>query len=468
MKLLTKYFFVAAVLFLHAESHAQQTAGTIPKFDATPPALVNSLITESGSYIGINNATPGYTLDVTGNLRTSQDAKINTLTVGRGLLNDQYSTAVGYSSLGATTSGVKNTMLGYQVGYNITSGQLNTGIGFGAFCAGAGSGNTALGAYAMQYWQSGYYNIGIGYDAMHGTNATSGGTGQGNVAIGRKVMGAADLSGNYNVGLGYLSSFYMTTGSNNAALGVNSGYNLTSGSNNVVLGPNAGYNLTTGSTNILIGSSVNASSATASSELNIGNWIYGVSGDIGIGVSSPATRLDVGGTVKATGLLIPTGAGSGKVLTSDASGNATWQTNTGSGEWTASAVGTNNITNTNTGGVIIGSGVTAAPSGYKLYVQSGIITEKVKVKLIASGWPDYVFAKDYQLLSLKETEDFIKINSHLPGVPSAADVKKEGIDLGESNAVLLKKIEELTLYMIEADKEIKNLQQKVKTLETKN
>ena len=427
---------------LQVQSRAQQTTGTIPKFDATPPALVNSIITESAGKIGINNASPAYTLDITGNLRTTQDASINGIRVGRGLGNEQYSTALGFSALNSTTTGGKNTMIGHSAGINITSTQLNTGVGFATMMAGAGNGNTALGSYALQYWQSGNYNIGVGYDAMHGISSTSGGTGAGNIAIGRLSMGASNPSGSYNVAMGYVSLPFVTTGANNIALGYN-----------------AGYTLTTGSSNILIGTSANASSATASNELNIGNWIYGNGGNIGIGVSAPATKFDVNGTVKATGLLIPTGAGSGKVLTSDGSGNATWQTNTGSGEWTSSAVGTNNITNTNTGGVIIGSAITAAPSGYKLYVQSGILTERVKVKLISSGWPDYVFAKDYNLLSLQETEDFIKKNSHLPGVISAEEVKKEGVDLGESNAVLLKKIEELTLYMIAADKEIKNLQQ---------
>jgi uncharacterized coiled-coil protein SlyX len=70
-------------------------------------------------------------------------------------------------------------------------------------------------------------------------------------------------------------------------------------------------------------------------------------------------------------------------------------------------------------------------------------------------WPDYVFSKQYKLPSLAEVESFINQNSHLPGVPSAAEVEKKGIDVGNNQATLLKKIEELTLYIIDQDKTIK-------------
>lgn len=102
-------------------------------------------------------------------------------------------------------------------------------------------------------------------------------------------------------------------------------------------------------------------------------------------------------------------------------------------------------------------GTTNLPSGYKLAVGGNIIAEKVRVKLQSSGWPDYVFGKEYSLLSLKETERFIKLNNHLPGVPSAAEIEKSGLDLGDGQAVLLKKIEELTLHLIEMNKKVEKL-----------
>jgi hypothetical protein len=102
--------------------------------------------------------------------------------------------------------------------------------------------------------------------------------------------------------------------------------------------------------------------------------------------------------------------------------------------------------------VVIGSAST--PSGYRLYVSDGILTEKVKVAVKStSNWSDFVFDKDYQLLSLGEVETYIQKHKHLPGIPSAEEVVKEGIDVATMDAKLLQKIEELTLYMIELKKE---------------
>jgi hypothetical protein len=105
----------------------------------------------------------------------------------------------------------------------------------------------------------------------------------------------------------------------------------------------------------------------------------------------------------------------------------------------------------------VGIGVSTVPNDYKLAVAGAIIATKVTVKLQAN-WPDYVFNKNYELPSLQSVESFIKINNHLPGVPSADKVKKEGIDLGDNQTILLKKVEELTLYIIDQDKKIVKLQ----------
>jgi hypothetical protein len=101
--------------------------------------------------------------------------------------------------------------------------------------------------------------------------------------------------------------------------------------------------------------------------------------------------------------------------------------------------------------------------GYKLAVSGNMIAESVKVQL-RSAWPDYVFTKDYALPSLEETERRIKEKGHLEGIPSAAEVKNNGIDLGEMNAKLLKKIEELTLQVIELNKTVKQQQLQINTL----
>jgi hypothetical protein len=111
-----------------------------------------------------------------------------------------------------------------------------------------------------------------------------------------------------------------------------------------------------------------------------------------------------------------------------------------------------------TGGNIVGDvaiGTTAAQKD--LAVNGNIKTRKVKVT--QTDWADYVFDSSYQLTPLHAVEKFIQQNKHLPEVPSAAAIKKDGIDLGDNQAVLLKKIEELTLYIIEQDKRIKKLEE---------
>lgn len=117
------------------------------------------------------------------------------------------------------------------------------------------------------------------------------------------------------------------------------------------------------------------------------------------------------------------------------------------------------------GNVAIGTSFTGFPTGnYNLFVEGGIISNEVRV-LTKALWYDFVFAPDYQLRPLSEVEQFIKQNRHLPDIPTAEEVAKEGIDVGEMNAKLLLKIEELTLYTIELEKQVKTLQQQNNDIE---
>ncbi len=88
------------------------------------------------------------------------------------------------------------------------------------------------------------------------------------------------------------------------------------------------------------------------------------------------------------------------------------------------------------------------PSGYKLAVGGKIIAEELVIKL-QSSWPDYVFSNDYNIMQLSDVELYIKENGHLPSVPNAEQIKENGVEIGEMNSLLLKKIEELTLYIID-------------------
>ena len=103
---------------------------------------------------------------------------------------------------------------------------------------------------------------------------------------------------------------------------------------------------------------------------------------------------------------------------------------------------------TSAGNVGIG---TTNPGSFKLAVEGKIGAREINVTT-TNPFPDYVFESSYNLPSLEEVERYIKKNNHLPDVPTAKEVEKDGVDLGEMNILLLKKIEELTLYVIELKK----------------
>ena len=234
----------------------------------------------------------------------------------------------------------------------------------------------------------------------------------------------------------------------------------------------------------------------------------GSTGNVGIGNVSPQNKLEITSTAGNSGLRFTNltasssaAASSGKVLSVNASGDVVLElagggtvdgsetkvvsgssnvTVGGTGTalnpysilvstyWDNAPIGSGNIINNNTGGIIIGTGITALPTGYKLYVSNGILAEKVKVALKSGvNWADHVFAKDYNLKPLNEVEAFIKLNKHLPGVPSAETLVKEGgIDVNQMFAKQMEKIEELTLYMIDQNKRLEKLEQENCELKT--
>jgi hypothetical protein len=108
--------------------------------------------------------------------------------------------------------------------------------------------------------------------------------------------------------------------------------------------------------------------------------------------------------------------------------------------------------------IAIGAALTTADA-YKLAVTGKIICEELKVEL-SGTWPDYVFANDYKRPTLYDLESYIKQNKHLPNIPSAATIEKEGMEVGDMQKRMMEKIEELTLYIIELKKEIDELKPK--------
>jgi Phage T4 tail fibre len=112
-------------------------------------------------------------------------------------------------------------------------------------------------------------------------------------------------------------------------------------------------------------------------------------------------------------------------------------------------------------------GIGTATPDEKLTVKGKIHTNEVRVDVLAPIVPDYVFEADYKLKNLNEVATFIKENKHLPEVPSAKEMEQNGLMLAEMNLKLLKKIEELTLYAIDQNKEIATLQERLAKIEAK-
>jgi hypothetical protein len=195
--------------------------------------------------------------------------------------------------------------------------------------------------------------------------------------------------------------------------------------------------------------------------------IKSTNGNLGVGISNPRSKIHVGaGTSDVISIgTTDYGGNAGQALAGIKAG----QTPGGDGgilefqtlSWGALPydLTTKMIISGNTGNVGIG---TSTP-GEKLSVNGKIRAREVKVE--TTNWPDYVFAKNYKLPSLAETEEHIKKEGHLPGIPSAQEVKANGIDLGEMNAKLLQKIEELTLHLIQKEKDIDAQNLRIRKLE---
>lgn len=299
-------------------------------------------------------------------------------------------------------TGLYNTVLGMGALTINDGSESNTAMGNNVMSLlKEGNNNTGMGSKAMLKAIGGGENVALGASAMEGDGSMSQNTAVGFAALLRKDAVSSDYIA-ANTSIGQLSLPRLNNGENNTALGSQALPVLQSGNNNIGIGANAGSNLEGGENNILIGSHTTTFNSTTKNELNIGNWIVGVNGTIGIGSFAHPLPYD---------------------------------------------------------------GIAQDGEKYKLFVKDGIKTEKIKVDIAANnGWADYVFKKDYQLRTLTEVEHFINKNGHLPEVPTTEEAIKNGMELKEMNILLLKKIEELTLYSIGQQKRIEALEQQMDTI----
>lgn len=259
--------------------------------------------------------------------------------------------------------------------------------------------------------------------------------GNGNVGIGTAVPGAHRLN-------------IVGTGTTTTQL-IN-GYGTTSGIHFKNYGADGDSRTKTAS----IGMTGNYLKINNSGSFTSNHFVMDVNGNIGLGVGNTfGNKLSVQGTSNFNGKMTLNGdfQVAGDIKFSD-----------GTSISTAANLGTFQVLNNTayyTNSVSIGSDV--APAGSKLYVNGNTFVEgKVharEMKVTATGWADYVFDENYELKSLDEVQSFIDANHHLPDVPSAKVVEEEGINLAEMNKIMMRKIEELTLYILEQQKEIEAL-----------
>lgn len=295
-----------------------------------------------------------------------------------------------------------------------------------------------------------------GSGTYYGYKAGQYATGSANTLIGSNAGGNTDL-GNENTFVGTSSGNNNTTGSSNTFLGMSSGTTNT-GDNNTLIGCRSGYNMVSGSDNTYVG-------------FSSGRYLRGTQ-NICIGSNSGTATSSGSG---ARNIFIGYNSGYNNVT---GSGNVFIGHNAGSGSTGSNKLiieNTNNITTpliwgdfstdqVKLNGKVGVGGITTFPttagsanvSAYQLFVKGGILTEEVRV-MLQSTWADYVFEEGYALPTLKEVESFINENGHLPNVPSAAQVAQDGIELGQIATIQQEKIEELTLYIIQQQKEIEEM-----------
>ncbi len=383
-----------------------------------------SQVTDTGDKVGIGTTTPEAKLEVTENSSTDAVALRLTNSGWTSLMSTSLEFKTGYAK-SVPTSKISSIMNG--------SGNAGDRLGFFVQENGTNPNNNPL-VEKLSLLPNG--NVGIGTT-----------TPQGKLEVKRL--------GNTLGGKWIPTNSYLTLDSGNGSV--------------LFLDPNEIY----GSGTLHIGSKSGdiVKFRTVSETSSSDKFVIKNNGNVGIGLTTPNYELNIHdpgtGTIDSRVQLTNTDTGTSwsdgfQIIMNGSSNNYKVnllnRENSDMGFWTNN---TERVTISNTGNVGIG---TTDTKGFKLGVQGKIAAEEVKVAVYAN-WADFVFNKDYNLPTLKDVEQHIKDKGHLKDIPSAEAVKKNGIFLGEMDAKLLQKIEELTLYTIAQQKQIEALENTNKKLE---
>lgn len=375
-------------------------------------------------------------------------------------------TSFGANALNPSTTAFHNTAFGSGALQNVAAGNGNTANGSGALAFNiAGLENTAVGFNALVTNNSGHLNTASGSGAMY-----SNFMGNNNTAFGSSAL-RNNQTGNYNTALGSVAGYY-AQGSNNIFIGYNAGYNEL-GSNKLYIESSDADSL-----NALIfgnfGSNKLRFNGKTEGVYDVMNnddpAIYGENDNsdfYGIGVLGRGGWKGVEGVVSQTGTSDYYGVSGQSFGINSGANYGVYGFAIGGGSnfgVYGSASGSTSYAGYFEGDVAIGDNFPKKATGYRLSVDGKVAAEEVLVDL-NGDWPDYVFHHDYNLKSLDEVKSHIQEKGHLPNVPSAKEIQDNGILLGNMNKVLLEKIEELTLYILQQEEKLKNYELRLTKLE---
>lgn len=305
------------------------------------------------------------------------------------------------------------------ISFQSVNGTNNLFIGQSTSTGGGGTYNTFMGSQAGQGNTAGSYNTYFGYKA-----------------------GFPNTVGSHNTFVGYEAGKLNTDGSDNVFIGYNAGLGNQRGNRNLIIGPNAGFKGADGEANTLLGANAigvgeslsNATAVGANARVMSSNaLVLGNNVNVGIGTSTPQNRLE---------------------LTAGAEGHSGLRLTNLTANSPASEVTTGKFLTVNEKGDVTLAGRLSA------------VVMRVQ-PTAKSQWADYVFSPAYRLQSLAGVEQYIQQNKHLPGMPGADEMVKQGVDLTSLLATLVRKNEELTLHLIAQQKRIERLEQQNRQLAKK-